>query len=443
MSTELVPWRAPEPSSLPATARQPQEFITYAIALKSSEQNKVLQAVERGLYDLATEFVWRRALSRLKQTLATLGMQFVGEMLGRDDIEEFSSPEAVLTDWDAIRLAENLGVISTTGSLRLRHAFELLSHLSKIQDEEVLDETEAINIIRNCVRYVLSESDFGVAVNFSRFRDRLISETLGKEDPQMQTLLGSPPFFLKTALRVLLATIKTEHGARLEHTLSNFNLLLPEVWQRISEDDRWAVGTTYAEVANEGKKESINALRRSLLKVSGFDYVPESLRSNTFKKTAKAVLDAHFSMNNFYHELAPVTTLSKLGTVIPKPALIDCMRAYLCVYLGNTYGHSWNAAPVAFGELKKISPDRWQYYLKSVLLNDDVVLNKLMNEKPSSRFCDLMKSLSLTFDPDTPIDVKKLLDAAVAQRVPEVRRLSSFRWHRLRGETEQANVPAS
>lgn len=437
MSTELIPWRAPESSTLPVSAKRPEEFIPYAIALKPNEQHRVLQAIEQGFYELATEFVWKRSLSRLKETLATLGMQFVGEMLGRDDINEFSQPEAVLTDWDAIRLAENLGVISSTGALRLRHAFELLSHLSRIQEEEELEESEAVTVVRNCVRYVLSESNFGIAVNFSRFRERLTSETISKDDSQMQILLGSPPFFLKTALRVLLATIKSEHGAKLEHSLSNFNLVLPEVWSRISEEDRWAVGTTYAEVANEGKNDLLKALRRALLKVSGFDYVPENLRSNTFKLAAKAVINAHFSLNNYYLESGPVTTLAKLGTVIPRPALIDCMQAYLCVYLGNSYGYSFAAAPMAGKELHAISQDRWQYYLSSVLLNDDVILEKLMYDKPSIRFCNLIGSMDLNLEGEKLSDAAKLIGAAKNNRAPEVRRLASFRWHKVRGVNAQ------
>jgi hypothetical protein len=436
MSDQLpIPWKAPEADLVPASARTPEEFVKYAVALKAAEQQKVISALEAGLHELATEFVWKRALARLKQTLATLGMQFVGEMLGRDDITEMSAPDAVLTDWDAIRLAENLGVVSTTGALRLRHGFELLSHLAQSSEKELdegLFDDEAVAVIRNCVKYILAEQDIRIAVNFSRFRDRLISETLTKDDPELQTLLGSPPFFLKTALRVLLATIKSEHGARLEHSLSNFSLILPEIWTRITEEDRWAVGTTYAEVANEGKTELVNALRRSLMKVSGFDYVPESLRSNTFKTAAQAVITTHFGMNNFHLEIGPTTTLARLGTVIPKPALIECMQAYLCVYLGNHYGFAWNAAPLAEQELKKISPDRWSYYITHQLAKDDIVLGTLMatSNLPASRFCTLIARLDFTVGEGS--EATRLIAAAKANRPFEVTTVATQQWHKLR-----------
>jgi hypothetical protein len=435
MNNHLTPWQAPESNTLPTAAVSPQEFIRYATSLKENEQTKVIDALNQGFHELAMEFVWKRALTRLKQTLSTLGMQFVGEMLDRNDINYMSQPDSVLTDWDAIRLAENLGVINSTGALKLRYGFELLSHLSRTQEEE-LEIAEAIALIRNCVKYVLAEQNFGIANDFSRFRDRLVTESLTREDEQLQNLFGSPQFFLKTALRVLLATIKTEGGARLEHALTNLNLVLPEIWLKLTEADKWAVGNTYAESANEGKSETVKALRRALLKVSGFDYVPESLRSNTYKQAAQAVLSAHFSVNNFYNEYEVTNQLAQLGTVIPKPALIECMQAYLCVFLGNRYGASFEAAPLAEKELKRISSDRWVYYLDKVLTTDDVLLPKLTEYKPARRFCLLINSIDTNLDAVRAPDSKKLVDLAKGNDINNIKYFASFQERRLRGDTE-------
>ncbi len=435
MNNELVPWRAPDANQLPSTAKLPRDFIPFAVALKPKEQHKVMQAIEQGLYDFATDFVWRRSLSRLKQTLSSLGMQFIGEMLGREDINEYSPPENVLTDWDAIRLAENLGVINFTGVLRLRHSFELLSHLSQPQTDEELEEAEAYNIIKNCVRYILSESDFGIAINFTRFRERLTSESLSKDDSQLQNIINSSPFFLTTALRVLLTGVKSETGARLDHCLNNFSITLPEIWERISEEDRWIVGTTYAEVANEGRNNVVAAIRRVLLSVSGFDYVPENLRSNTFRQAAKSVINAHFSKDNFFLETQPITLLSKLGTVIPRPALITCMQAYLCVYLGNMYGFSFGAAPVAETELKKISARYWNYYLNKALVADDLILAKLMERKPAERFIALVSDFGFNIELETDDSlVNGLIEAIRKKNTPRVTHIAKTLSLRLRGQ---------
>ena len=72
--------------------------------------------------------------------------------------------------------------------------------------------------------------------------------------------------------------------------------------------------------------------------------MPENLRSVTFKKAAAAVIETHFEFNNFYNEPSVVRKLASLGSTIPLPAFIDCIQAYLAVYLGNSYGVSNIAA---------------------------------------------------------------------------------------------------
>ncbi len=104
-----LPW---EPSkgalAVPSTG-DIQLIVNYAVALKSHEKEQLVTAFQSGHFEMGTEFLWRRAMSRLKSTIAALGMKFVGEMLDRLDIDEYSNPENVLTDYDAIKLAEILG----------------------------------------------------------------------------------------------------------------------------------------------------------------------------------------------------------------------------------------------------------------------------------------------------------------------------------------------
>jgi len=105
------------------------------------------------------------------------------------------------------------------------------------------------------------------------------------------------------------------------------------------------------------------------------------------------------------------------------------------VYLGNRYGHSFVAAPIAERELKRISHDRWTYYVKKVLLNDDLVLGELMNDQPVARFCTLIKTLDITIDDDPSSDPSKVLAAARANRVNVVKQFAAARWLKLRGAT--------
>ena len=116
------------------------------------------------------------------------------------------------------------------------------------------------------------------------------------------------------------------------------------------------------------------------LGVQGFDFVPESLRSNTFTETAARVLSAHFSYNNFYNETEPMTTLANLGSTIPMPAFSKCIEATLAVWLGNFYGFSHGAEPVARQVLNALRPSQWEYYCNECLYSDRTLLDKLCRE---------------------------------------------------------------
>jgi hypothetical protein len=158
------------------------------------------------------------------------------------------------------------------------------------------------------------------------------------------------------------------------------------MWKRIRDTEKWQIGKTYADAYGDGKQIVVSGLKSALLKVRGFDFVPENLRSDTFIKAADQIFIAHEGMNNFYNEALPVKNLLKLGSTIPTQALPSCMSALLCVVLGNSYGTAWSATPDAFVLLDSLSPERWAYYLNRVLPGDIRILDKLLYSKPRSNW---------------------------------------------------------
>jgi len=221
-------------------------------------------------------------------------------------------------------------------------------------------------------------------------------------------------------LSVLLALLKTAEGAPLEHAVRNINVVLPILWQDLRKPERWQAGQTYAELYAQGKKAAVIGLRQALIRVSGFDYVPENLRSNTFSAAAKAVLEAHEGMNNFYNEPAPMRTLASLGSTIPSPAFPICMTASLSVWLGNRYGHSWAAQGSARQILRAVSDERWTYYLDECLPSDRRILFKLAYPEPCQRWVQLVRDFGLRPELATNNQVQNLLKAGCENEVGRV-----------------------
>lgn len=436
-SKELV-WAGPSGTLIPVNCSEPQEIIAYANGLTTKQKNDIARAFEHEAYDMGAEYTWRRAMVRLKSTLKTLGMGFIGEMLGDDDIDEFSNIDIVLNDYSAINLAEQLGAINSTGALKLRQALEIISHYLSDEAEkngEELSRIDAAALVSSCVKYILGETDISIALEFSELRGRLFSEALQLSDPQIEQLLDSPQFYIKTVVAVLLSGIKNEQGAAQEHAIGNLGVLIQPIWKHLPEKDKWQIGNAYRDATAAGDISATKGLKNALLKVKGFDYVPENLRSSTFKKAAKALLEAHFAFNNFYTEGPLVANLAKLGSSIPAPAFIDCVQAYLCVYLGNSFGVSTAAAPTALAELKKIPEDRWRYYFDKVLSTDEVILEKLIRDKPRKRFQAFIQN-ELSYLADSEIlnsDVLKLVQASNEGKEAKVIAIAQKLHQKIRG----------
>jgi hypothetical protein len=374
---------------------------------------------------MVATFVWTKAVAVLKKQVATLGMEFVGEMLARPDLDEDSDPATSISDNEAISLAEDLGMITATQGLRLKHALELVAHFTKLDtvaaDEEAMSPQEVHVLLRTCITSIFSRPKFEGAIRFADFRKALAEQTLKSEDLNVQTLSQSPYFFIRTTLSVLLSLVKTAKGAVQEHAVGNAVLLLPILWARLREPEKWQVGQAYAEVNSEGNRVASSGLKKALLKVHGFDFVPESLRSNTFSEAAARVLSAHFGFNNFYNEQQPMGILADLGTAIPRPAFAKCMEATLAVWLGNAWGPSFAAAPSAKRVLDSLRTEQWEYYLNQCLRRDRTVLDKLvLDVKPGKRWIELAKTYEFNKMSATDHRTEKLVDASINGTIDQV-----------------------
>lgn len=420
MSNQLVLWVPQKAIKIPPTASSAKEILPFANShqLSVRDVQQITAAFERGHYEMASSFIWTKALSALKGQLGKLGIAFISEMLDRPDIDSSSSIDRVLTDYEALRLAEELGVINITGALRLRQSLESLTHYGSLSPEESdasMTVDEAVRVLRACVENVLGQQKIEAAVNFKAFRDGLESKLFQEEDPDVTKLMSSPYFFYRASVRILLALVKTAKGAQLENTLGNANLIVPLLWDRLQGPEKYQIGRAYAELAAEGKSTATAGIRKVLLKVRGFDYVPEDLRSKSFSKAANAVLEAHDGINNYHNEPAPIRFLEHMGSIIPIPAFPVCMTAVLSVRLGNRYGFSYEAQQYAKSMLDNVRPERWLYFLNDCLKSDERILYKLLMEKPLERWFDLCSEFGFSQLTDSldDADVKKLVLACI------------------------------
>jgi hypothetical protein len=389
----LLLWQNSEVHILPKKITNFDQVVNYGIQLSVKDKNQIISAFENGSYEMVSTFIWTKTITSLKNQLSKMGVSFIAELLDRPDINEHTNLHQAISEYEAIRLAEELGIISGTAAFRLRQAMETVTHFTQSDLEEDsendMTEEEAKTIVRSCVQGILAFKRIEIPIDFKNFRRDLEATTLSEDNPQVTKLLTSPYFFHRATLRILLSIIKTATGAQLENTITNSILIIPKIWTTLMHPEKYQVGRSYSELYMDGQTKAANGLKQILLKVKGFDFVPEDLRSSSFIKAANEVLVAHEGRNNFYNEPGPMNTLFRMGSIIPIPAFSICMTAILSVKLGNSYGYSGDAQPSARAMLKNISQERWVYFFNECLPTNDRILYKLAQFNPAERWIDL------------------------------------------------------
>lgn len=416
MNTIIV-WKEPQGTVVPKSADSALAIAGVAKNLSSRDQKQIISAFQSESFEMMAGFVLNKALSQLKRALASMGMTFVGEMLGRADINEDSVPTVSISDYEAITLARELGVINSTDAKRLTQHLELLAHFDSLNTDDAETEEmareEALSFLRTCVNAVLGREGNVAPAEFVAFRSELESRTFKESDPELITLQVAPYFFKKTTLSILIAAAKTKTGAQFEHTLGNIVVIVPTLWKSLRDSEKYSLGQAYAEAVSAGTSAVVLALKKALSAVQGFDFVPESLRSQSFAAAASNVIGVHTGMNNFYNEPSAIQALSRLGTTIPWPAFPICMSAILAVKLGNSYGVSNSAVPIANQLLGRLTKNQWDYYFNECFPGDELILQKLTwYEKPRAKWLAMVKEFLLPKNADKSPQVTKLLVAS-------------------------------
>lgn len=430
MNNSVVVWKEPVGTVVPKAANTAQAIACVAKSLTSRDQKQIITAFKSESFEMMAGFVLNKALSQLKLALASLGMAFVGEMLGRADLNDDSVPTASISNFESVTLARELGLINATDAKRLTQHLELLAHFDSLNSDdaevEEMSREEALSFLRTCVNSVLGREGSIAPIEFVAFRHELESRTFKTTDLEVTSLQVAPYFFKKTTLSILLSGIKSKDGAQFEHTLGNIVVIVPSLWSTMREAEKWSVGQSYAEAVNASNSPAVSALKKALTFVQGFDFVPESLRSQTFSVAASNVITAHTEMNNFYNEPPAIAALAKLGTTIPWPAFPISMSAILAVKLGNSYGVSNAAQSEAKSLLDRLTNNQWEYYLNECLAGDELVLQKLAwSGKTQARWFALFDEYQLSEKNVKSPRIKKLIKASERHSLPALTEAST------------------
>lgn len=171
-----------------------KQYFLNNIQLKEREITSVAKNYAVENYEMASEFVWERAIRILRDRVLSLEVEFVGEMVGLNDNAYIRE----LPAFEVINLASELGFIDSTEKMRLSQADEIVQHYRERDIDDEMPKNEAETVIRACIQYVLSIETTGASMEFGNFRDSLKHELFEKQLERLVLLEGSPYFYKRT-----------------------------------------------------------------------------------------------------------------------------------------------------------------------------------------------------------------------------------------------------
>src|SRR4051812_22814799 len=101
-NTAIALWQTSGPPSVPDRLSDPDKLVTFALQLRDRERKQLAQSFESESYEVGATFVWARSMALLRKQLASLGSEFIGELIQRPGVDENTDIASILTDFETI-----------------------------------------------------------------------------------------------------------------------------------------------------------------------------------------------------------------------------------------------------------------------------------------------------------------------------------------------------
>lgn len=399
----------------------------HEIQLTHKEQIKIIQTFKAEMYDMSAEYVWMRTINILREKLSVFGDDFIADMIGGNSFESIKD----ISEDSIIDLAADIGYINQAARIQFKQISELLyyyqSRQARERDHEELRKAQAANIISNCILYGLKCDSEDTFVPYANMRKDLQTIIIKAGSEVLDTLNCSPYFYIRTIARTMLNLAGDRDNPSLDIVLENLKIVLITVWERLEDIDRWPIGIAYSQAVSAGNSLLTKALRSILNTIKGFDYVPESTKSDAYRKTAKLLLEKHKGYDNFYNEPTVAKMLANMGSSIPKAALIDCLTAVLICKMGNNYGVSSAAEKDLDEILSTITTENWAYFFNNLKANTEL-LYELAYVDRNGEVLDIWMNIASIYTFDILIlkekEVSELLQASIGYNKKRVKALA-------------------
>jgi len=349
-------------------------------------------------------YFWNEAMNDLRRKVMTYGIEYFPTSQNVRLTDEDSLREHI-NDYQLIEGCYQLGIISKEAWFFLQQCREVrnqytIAHLSDSQ----IDALEAQNFIKNCVKYVLTHEPPPPGFNIRDFVERLRgSDITGMADEMVTTIRGQAPQIREALLNRLFSEYT---DVNCPATLrANIETIAPAIWETLDQSAAENMGQRYVRARMGPSQDAALHAFNFFRVVRGLGAIPEAYRRPIFESHARDLIKVHFEPNNFYTEGPRARALLQLGFEVPKDAAEIYAKAVTLSFIGNRWGHCWDAAAPNQQMLEYFNIDCVRALL-GLLESDRDVVASLTDQKPANRLKEL--AAILTSKPLLPAHEKRL-----------------------------------
>ena len=323
----------------------------------SEQERRYLQQASNllrdGYCDHSLLDVWNAAVSNLRRRVEMYGLDlFLSVVKDEPGRKRYAPDGETLADrWSGvdelvlIEGATRLGLVNKKAGKALEMINWMRNHASAahaVEDRVEREDVVGLVLILQKNLFEAPMPDPGHSVS-------------GLFDPVKRTRLDDEAeTLLKDQIRGLrFADIKVAFGFLLDQLVSgldpasdNASKLLPEVWERSSDDLKRIAGLRYhALTLDPASDESPDKGARErlldfLVQVGGIQFIPDAARASLFRRAASALARAKDSSYGWEAETVAAKTLSQFGPCVPAIAFEEVYQEILAVWCGNYWGRS-------------------------------------------------------------------------------------------------------
>jgi hypothetical protein len=361
--------------------------------------SKMIAAVAVGLFDAALNYLWDETVAELRRRVANYDLAYFFDIAvtSPDRRKHLSTAEdlARVDDFDLLRAAREIGLVSAVGHAQLDHIRFMRNYASAAHPNQVeLTGLQLADWLDTCIREVITLPLDRVTAETGKLLANIRQRRLGESEVDATSaFFDQLPDDRADALAAGLFGLYTDDRST-PITKDNVRVLWPELWPFVAEAARHQFGTKFARFVANADGVPAEAARELFDLVEATAYLPEPIRVAEIDAALDALLAAHHGFDNFHNEYSPARTLNALvgeqGDV-PDSVVEKYTVTLVEVFLTNGYGSSFAADPYYRAMIERLDSRQAGRALRTFLI--PTIAARLNQRLPQRQWATLLDML--------------------------------------------------